>query len=93
MGNLERLKAIEKRLNATTYGKWICENENYIVGSMDDEPVVTTEKGVYICQTVYDHQSCTENHKIYADAVFIAIANARQDIEFLLRIIDGFMNK
>jgi len=80
-----KLKEIKKRLNATTPGYWERECDK-IYEDFDDDPTIVSDKGNYICQTTYDFQSCTMEHNVEEDTVFIA--NAKNDIEYLLGIIN-----
>lgn len=79
---VDRIKDIQRRLNATTKGKWIVRNVPY---DECNDPYIETEDGTYIAQTTYDMQSKTENHNINADTEFIA--HAKEDIEYLLKLI------
>jgi len=80
-----KLKEIKKRLNATTPGYWERECDK-IYEDFDDDPTIISDKGLYICQTTYDFQSPTMEHNVEEDTVFIT--NAKNDIEYLLNIID-----
>lgn len=86
---VNRLIEIEKRLNATTSGSWRVgkkfDGESYLPYDECDDPIIENEDGIYICQTVYDMQSFTQEHNINEDTEFIA--HAKSDIEFLLNLI------
>ena len=73
----DRIYQIEDRLNATTKGNWkhIYNYDHYI----------ETEDEEYIAQTTYDDLSTSKNHNVVEDSEFIA--NSKQDIEFLLRLV------
>lgn len=83
--DIGKIEEIRKRVNCTTKGNWHAENVPY---NGIDDPIIVTEYGCYVAQTVYDMQSVTTNHEVDEDTVFIA--NAKQDILYLLSIIDKF---
>jgi hypothetical protein len=84
----DKINEIEKQLAKTTEGKWITFGLPY---DECDDPGVSTEDGVYICQTIYDTLSGTEEHNIEADTRFIA--NAKDNIDYLLKLIYRITNK
>lgn len=86
---LDKIKEIRTRLDSITEGEWIAHNIPYDAENSDDDPYIETEEGIYIAQTVYDQQSSTQKHNINADTVFIA--NAKNDIEFLLNLIQDYI--
>jgi hypothetical protein len=54
-----------------TKGPWIARGLPY---NGFDDPVITTQDGTYIAQTVYDMQSNTQEHNINDDTLLIATA-------------------
>jgi len=84
MKNKDAIEEIKTRLNNTTNGDWFYNGLPYDVGNND--PMIVTNNGTYIAQTVYDGQSNTEEHNINADTIFIA--NAKNDIEYLLQLVE-----
>lgn len=81
---MNKINEIKQRLLAITEGKWITNDLPY---KKDGEaPTITTENGTYIAQTTYDMQNDTQEHNVEADTIFIA--HAKEDIEYLLRLLD-----
>lgn len=84
----KRIEEIKERLEKTTPGKWIARRIPY---EGQEDPWIVTEDGTYICQTVYDMQSETQDHNVDADTEFIA--HAKEDIDFLLRLCDSYLSR
>ena len=75
--NEKRIEEIKKRISKVTPGIWTVEKE-------DD--VVITADGIYVAQLTCDDLSLTKKHTIDEDAEFIV--NAKEDIEYLLSLLD-----
>ena len=75
--NEKRIEEIKKRISKVTPGIWTVEKE-------DD--VVITADGIYVAQLTCDDLSLTKKHNIDEDAEFIV--NAKEDIEYLLSLLD-----
>ena len=82
MTKIDRLVEIRRRLDAATSGPWVASGIPY--DGIDDPCVIAGD--IYICQTVYDMQSGTQEHNIDADTEFIA--HAPTDISWLLDKIE-----
>lgn len=89
MIDLEKIKSIKGRLNATTPGKWIAHDVPY-TEDVAEAPSVYTEQGMFICAATYDNLSHTTDHNVTEDTIFIA--NAKEDIEFLLQTVEFLLS-
>lgn len=84
---LKRIEEIKERLSKTTKGKWKTSGLPYDYDCGDDACVLT-DNDMYICATVVDNLCLTEKHNVDEDTIFIA--NAKEDIQFLLNLIDKY---
>jgi len=62
---------LRELLAKATPGPW--EGHGLPYRGMDD-PVITSQGGMYICQLTYDQQSITQEHDVDADAALIVAA-------------------